>query len=81
MKKRDYYYKLAKEHVETYINIEYNIIDREFEDLDHFTEYLLETINTEYTDVFNDEQCEKENDEQRIGVFDYIFKECNIIFF
>ena len=76
MFEKGYFYNLAKEHTEEYINIECDIIDRTFEDLDHFAEYLIDTIRFEVTDIDNDEECEKELDQRRIEIYDYILTEC-----
>lgn len=76
MKEKGYYYNKAKEYTDEYINIECDIIDRSFEDLDHFAEFLIDTIDVEFTDIENDDECEKDLDQHRIEIYDYILTEC-----
>ena len=76
MKEKGYYYNKAKEYIENEIDIELDIIDRTFEDLDHLAECVIDTINVEFTDIDNDDECEKDLDQHRIEIYNYILTEC-----
>ena len=76
MKEKGYYYNKAKEYIENEIDIELDIIDRTFEDLDHLTECVIDRIDVEFTDIDNDDECEKDLDQHRIEIYDYILTEC-----
>lgn len=76
MKEKGYYYNKAKEYIENEIDIELDIIDRTFEDLDHLAECVIDRIDVEFSDINNYDECEKDLDQHRIEIYDYILTEC-----
>lgn len=76
MAEKGFYYKKAKELVENEIDLETDIIDRTFTDLDHLAEYMMDTIDIEFTNIDDDDECEKDSDQHRIEIYDYLLTEC-----
>lgn len=76
MTEKGYYYNLAKELIENEIDLELEIIDRTFTDLDHVAEFLIDSIDVIFENIDDDGENEREMDKHRIEIYDYLLKEC-----
>ena len=69
------YRKATREYIDRYMDIQGDVANGDYTDIHHLAEFLIDTIDVDFSECESDEEYDAELDRHRIEIYDVLIKE------